>query len=860
MKLLRIDKLTSLTDKYKPVVLPPFLILVCWIVFENLFESSVSKSIDFLNIWPNNNLSIWRITFATGFVSSTIYSIYCIKNNVRFGLRIALINLVFALIYSHYRFYENPLWEYAPVIDALPSVKFSDCIYFVTVPVIITELSIQVSDIKNRILKQKAEKQVGFLTDNPSILSESDQSGRLNAAKHLANLMCSGRHNHSQSLAVAVNGRWGSGKTTFILTLQNILAQKGVLIFSFSPWLGANHTSITELFLDELGKFLSKIDKSLGNVLDTYLETIVRDSNNVIKVSSGLAGFTSSNSISASKKNVNNVLKKADKSIAVFIDDIDRLNSDEISQIIVLIRNIADFGNISFICAFDKEYVIDTLKLDEKNYKLKYLEKIFQFELELPPFPDNYLLDEFLKFQKSIFSDYAIQQFDDMQSEMLMYNSKKIAALINNPRDIVRFSNYYRYWGVKFELEVYFTDLFLSILLRMKNEKLFNALFNYSDEIFEQPFLATEYNRQIKLKASSNRNLKTYAVTDKMNTFGITDEHEQSAILDVLLLLFPDHESSARSKLRNSEFRINRFIGFNRYRLGINELGALSSFEFDTARSHGIDSLNKKIKYWVEEVKISPLELLEKFNNIKSYSSNEDYDCVIKSFIYTAGLVNKHNDQSWLLCFFNKLKFEYNHRTNILSFPKEQVYLFEILNLTKTVDDFIENFIFYLIESTLDSETEKLVLLTILENKLNRLLQDKGALTLDTFSLFRRIYNINRVPEKDRLQINQRNVESVKSYIINDLDWFLDFCTTWRNDEFSLRFGVDGWAKIIFGTIENFLQLVDKTKTEKANEFISFYKKLKREDMTDDDTMKIENFIAYDFNFIKPLGLSKGNQ
>ena len=75
--------------------------------------------------------------------------------------------------------------------------------------------------------------------------------------------------------------------------------------------------------------------------------------------------------------------------VFVFIDDIDRLEREEVFEVLRLIRNTADLNNTIYLVAYDKEYV--TTVLEEKNIKdaASYLEKIFPVEVHLPKVEDN---------------------------------------------------------------------------------------------------------------------------------------------------------------------------------------------------------------------------------------------------------------------------------------------------------------------------------------------------------------------------------------------------------------------------------------------------------------------------------------
>ena len=81
-------------------------------------------------------------------------------------------------------------------------------------------------------------------------------------------------------------------------------------------------------------------------------------------------------------------LRKQPRRIFVTVDDIDRLNPDEIRQLFGVIKSVADFPNVVYLLTFDKKVVIEALRESQGISGENYLEKIVQFPFELP-LPDR---------------------------------------------------------------------------------------------------------------------------------------------------------------------------------------------------------------------------------------------------------------------------------------------------------------------------------------------------------------------------------------------------------------------------------------------------------------------------------------
>lgn len=75
-------------------------------------------------------------------------------------------------------------------------------------------------------------------------------------------------------------------------------------------------------------------------------------------LSKGLNIFTELNEdITAIKNELESELKNQERTIIIFIDDIDRLSDNEIYKVFRLVNSIADFSNLIFFLSFDKNII-----------------------------------------------------------------------------------------------------------------------------------------------------------------------------------------------------------------------------------------------------------------------------------------------------------------------------------------------------------------------------------------------------------------------------------------------------------------------------------------------------------------------
>ena len=90
---------------------------------------------------------------------------------------------------------------------------------------------------------------------------------------------------------------------------------------------------------------------------------------------------------------MNKEIGKLGKKIIIFIDDVDRLDSEELTELFCLVRNISPFRNMSYILAYDKKYVTTQLKNKFDKDTDRYMEKILQEEYPLAKITPKQLED-----------------------------------------------------------------------------------------------------------------------------------------------------------------------------------------------------------------------------------------------------------------------------------------------------------------------------------------------------------------------------------------------------------------------------------------------------------------------------------
>ncbi|MCG8776467.1 KAP family P-loop NTPase fold protein, partial [Tenacibaculum finnmarkense] len=392
--------------------------------------------------------------------------------------------------------------------------------------------------------------------------------------------------NNSEPLTIGVYGKWGEGKTSFLNLIDKGIdlgekekGQKGVLKYHFNPWRYSTEEEMLFDFFDGLSKlmFVNTENETLQKVGEQLIKYSKYAKAIKVSASAGLSPLYKMGAtldISQIMKslgedfkgekpvleviidNINKKLEASKYKIVVFIDDIDRLDKDEIYTILKLIKLNANFDNFVYIVALDENHVAKAIgqRYGETSDDGKlFLEKIINIPIHLPKIESADFKQFFDKKLKEVIDNLG---FSNRKEEINEIRNEFKFHYFKNGREIIRVLNSFFVGAFAIGEEVNLRDLFWIEYLKVTDNESYCV---------------------IKNKSFRNWDLmKNYTIFDffrDSSTLSTNVELPKGNSSTIIFMLFPQKDNNNRyldkkeqyiTKI-NKTLRINSINHFDKY-------------------------------------------------------------------------------------------------------------------------------------------------------------------------------------------------------------------------------------------------------------------------------------------------------
>lgn len=310
-----------------------------------------------------------------------------------------------------------------------------------------------------------------FLSDAPIGDPGEDRFQRAPFAQRIADSIIDSKSRNT--MVIGIYGAWGEGKTSVLEMIEKQLAEKEEIVsLTFNPWRYKDEDGLLKQFFtllaDSLNTKLRKRKEIIGEVLKEYGEYIDIDIpffGSPGKKAARAGEALSRVSMEDLKKRVESILLENEKKIVVMIDDIDRLEKEEIHAVFRLVKLTGNFAYTTYILAFDENIVSaaigERFGKGDQQAGFNFLEKIIQVPAKIPLAQKSALQRYCLeKIEEVLAVNHAVLNFREREEFMFNFSSALLPRL-STPRLAVRYAN-----TVSFSLplllgEVNYVDLLL---------------------------------------------------------------------------------------------------------------------------------------------------------------------------------------------------------------------------------------------------------------------------------------------------------------------------------------------------------------------------------------------------------------
>ena len=479
-----------------------------------------------------------------------------------------------------------------------------------------------------------------FYSDRPILNSEDDLLSRSSFAKKLAHTLM--QFKTEDTFTLGLFGKWGSGKTSLInMMLQeistiekNLNDEDKLIVVHFEPWnFSDTNQLLAQFFVRLSNEFRSKKDEKsikIGEAIEKYSDAF--DLAEAIPVVGGLVALLSKKGaidvaqklkkgsdekdVQKQKENVIDILKEQPNRILIIIDDIDRLNNEQIRHVFQLVTSVAKFPKTTYLLSFDKEVVVEALKEVQKGDGEEYLEKIIQIPIEVPQLPQNKVNEAFIKRLNSIISEHDGIYFETGYWDKIFESC--IEPFIKNLRDVNRICNAVNFKMSTIATEVNFVDIVAITTIEMFLPEVYVWIKNNKAILTGLPDIKTfSLKEKSKDEWYTLYNKEIDSIIKYQNSSYIHNLKVELA-MDVLSALFPSFGNkigksyeAPHSNMWRKDNKISHYDKFDRYFMLDLESISIKRSEIDN------------ILYVYDSNKIMDV-LLNKDNNQSSYELLEE--------------------------------------------------------------------------------------------------------------------------------------------------------------------------------------------------------------------------------------------
>jgi hypothetical protein len=412
-----------------------------------------------------------------------------------------------------------------------------------------------------------------FHGDRPIEVPTDDRLGFDLPAKHVADAIH--RMASPDGFVIGIEGEWGSGKSSFINLVSDALrrVESAPEVVRFLPWLIRAREGLLKELFTEINKAAARIEADepqhglwaglLAKVRPEHYSARsirrrrLRDlfskfSSRLVQAGKfaelfGLPGagiateagkrsideWLANASLDKEKDAIQKELRKLKRKIVIFIEDLDRLEPEEVVAVLRLVRAVVDFPNVVFVLCYSQEIIAKNLSTALHIQRgAEFLEKIIQVSFPVPQ-PEAFDLRRMFRHELGLLYPDLL----DGDSDCTRMMRERLAEVIDSeggrtlltPRHVVRAINALRFHAAPVLSDIDIPDMVWLQLVRIQSPKL--------NKWIEEYLIGFDarHNGAVITKESKNAELiRLDSILEEMGSASSSHDARRTALTSVL--------------------------------------------------------------------------------------------------------------------------------------------------------------------------------------------------------------------------------------------------------------------------------------------------------------------------------------
>jgi len=398
--------------------------------------------------------------------------------------------------------------------------------------------------------------------------------------------------NDGGSTVVGIEGRWGEGKTSVLHLVTSALGQvrPKPLVILFDPWPEDSKRGVVARLLDAIAdgvardsdiapglrygvsRFVRSLADALGHDFGATYSLAIRsvfrwlDRDNVGHLRDPLSSLSGDRDLISAK------LAQLPCQVVVIVDDLDRVDAEELRSILMGINAVSAFPKTSFLLAFDPEVVDAQLtRLGMTSPGVPFREKIVHITQPLPPAAYADRLRLLQTSLETVLNARDIRSDWEFWDQALRRQSEIIAVRNTfSPRGLKRLANQVGVVLTRTRREINAADVLLLELLRIQFSSAWEYVRSHRNDLdpyeyYVEGSIPSDRDPRVDVPAGDSREPKGRSRILRDAAGESLSDDARPRALHVLAILFPVGGSLANAQSQREDWQRTGRVAFGQH-------------------------------------------------------------------------------------------------------------------------------------------------------------------------------------------------------------------------------------------------------------------------------------------------------